>query len=69
VQASTREIGYVGTQGAVVFIMTMVQGSGPPSSIIPGIERLAGITGGLLIVMTVSMLLAPRLSVEARRLS
>ncbi len=71
VQASTREIGYVGTQGAVVFIMTMVQGSGPPSSIIPGIERLAGITGGLLIVMTVAMLLAPssRPSFAARRLS
>jgi uncharacterized membrane protein YccC len=59
VQGSTRAIGYVGTQGAVVFIMTMVQGSGPPSSIIPGFERLAGITGGLFIVMTVALLLAP----------
>ena len=35
-------------QGAVVFIMTMVQGWGPPSSIIPGIERFAGLAGGLL---------------------
>lgn len=59
VQGSTREIGYVGTQGAVVFIMTMVQGSGPPSSIIPGIERFAGITGGLLMVTLVALVLAP----------
>ena len=59
VKGSTREIGYVGTQGAVVFIMTLVQGSGPPSSIIPGIERLAGITGGLLMVTLVALVLTP----------
>ncbi|XUJ32055.1 FUSC family protein [Bradyrhizobium japonicum] len=67
VQASARDIGYVGTQGAVVFIMTMVQGSGPPSSIIPGIERLAGITGGLLIVQIVAILLAPSAARVAAR--
>ncbi|MCS3900007.1 putative membrane protein YccC [Bradyrhizobium japonicum USDA 38] len=67
VQASARDIGYVGTQGAVVFIMTMVQGSGPPSSIIPGIDRLAGITGGLLIVQIVAILLAPSAARVAAR--
>jgi uncharacterized membrane protein YccC len=59
VQNSTRGIGYVGTQGTVVFIMTLVQGWGPPSSIMPGIERFAGITGGLLIVLAVSVLTTP----------
>ena len=59
VQASQRGIGYVGTQGAVVFILTLVQGSGPPNSIIQGIDRLAGITGGLLILLAVSLLTAP----------
>jgi uncharacterized membrane protein YccC len=59
VQNSARGIGYVGTQGGVVFIMTMVQGWGPPSSILPGLERFAGITGGLLIVFAVSVLTAP----------
>jgi uncharacterized membrane protein YccC len=56
VQASARGIGYVGTQGAVVFICTLVQ---PPQSILPGISRFAGITGGLLILLAVSALTAP----------
>ena len=59
VQASQRGIGYVGTQGAVVFISTLVQGWGPPASIFPGLDRFAGITGGLLILLAVSWLTAP----------
>jgi uncharacterized membrane protein YccC len=59
VQASARGIGYVGTQAAVVFILTLVQGSGPPQSILPGIERFAGVTSGLLILLAVSALSAP----------
>jgi uncharacterized membrane protein YccC len=59
VQASRRGIGYVGTQGAVVFISTLVQGWGPPASIAPGLDRFAGITGGLLILLAVSWLTAP----------
>ncbi len=59
VQGSTRGLGYVGTQGAVVFILTLVQGAGPPESILPGIERFAGVIGGLLILLVVSLLLAP----------
>jgi uncharacterized membrane protein YccC len=59
IQASERGVGYVGTQGAVVFICTLIQGAGPPTSILPGIERLAGITGGLLILLVVSLLTAP----------
>jgi uncharacterized membrane protein YccC len=58
VQGSTRGISYVGTQGAVVFMMTLVQGFGPPNSILAGVERFAGITGGLLIVLAVSVLTA-----------
>jgi uncharacterized membrane protein YccC len=59
VQASTRGISYVGTQGAVVFILTLVQGPGPPTNILPGIERIAGITGGLVILLAVLVLTAP----------
>jgi uncharacterized membrane protein YccC len=59
VQGSTRGIGYIGTQAAVVFILTLVQGSGPPQSILPGIDRFAGVTGGLLILLAVSALSAP----------
>jgi uncharacterized membrane protein YgaE (UPF0421/DUF939 family) len=59
VQSSARGIGYIGTQGAVVFISTLVQGWGPPTGIAAGLERFAGITGGLLIVTVVSILAAP----------
>ena len=58
VQNSTRGISYVGTQGAVVFIMTLVQGSGPPTSIMAGVDRFAGVTGGTLLVLAVSLLTA-----------
>ena len=58
VQNSKRCIGYVGTQGGVVFIMTLVQGFGPPESIVVGMERFAGITGGLAITLAVSVLTA-----------
>jgi uncharacterized membrane protein YccC len=59
VQGSTRGIGYVGTQAAVVFITTLVQDWGPPSSIFPGIERLAGIAGGLVILFVITVVTAP----------
>jgi uncharacterized membrane protein YccC len=59
VQASARGVGYAGTQGAVVFIMTLVQNGGPPASILPGIDRFAGIACGLVILLAISFLLAP----------
>jgi hypothetical protein len=59
VQASERGVSYAGIQAAVVFIMTLVQGSGPPSSILPGIERFAGILGGLGVMLVMGLLLWP----------
>jgi uncharacterized membrane protein YccC len=59
VHSSRRGIGYVGTQGAVVFMCTLVQGGGPPSDIAPGLDRFAGITGGLVILLAVSLVAAP----------
>jgi uncharacterized membrane protein YccC len=59
VQSSRRGIGYVGTQGAVVFITMLVQDWGPPTSILQGIDRFAGISGGLVILLLVSLLTAP----------
>ena len=50
---------YIGTQATVVFMMTLIQGSGPPSSIMPGIDRFVGITGGLAALLAVSLLLWP----------
>ena len=52
-------IGYAGTQATVVYIMTLVQGVGPPTSLLPGIERFVGITGGITVLLIVSLVLWP----------
>lgn len=59
IQMGRHGIPYVGTQFAFVFVVTMVQGLAPPDSIMPGVDRFAGITGGLGILMVVSLLLWP----------
>jgi uncharacterized membrane protein YccC len=59
VQGSQLGISYIGIQGAVVFISTLVQGTGPPVSVLPGIDRLVGIIGGMVILLMVSLLTAP----------
>jgi uncharacterized membrane protein YccC len=57
IQGSARGIGYFGTQAAVVFMMTLVQGEGPPDSILPGLNRLAGIIIGVTTLFFVTLLL------------
>ncbi|PPD43381.1 MAG: hypothetical protein CTY15_10160 [Methylocystis sp.] len=59
IQTSARGTGYVGTQISIAFIMTLVQGFGPPLSIWPGAERFAGILIGLVILLLVSLVLWP----------
>jgi uncharacterized membrane protein YccC len=59
IQSGPHGVGYVGTQAAFVFIVTLIQGAAPPTSIMPGIDRFAGIVGGLGILWTVSLLLGP----------
>jgi uncharacterized membrane protein YccC len=66
VQASERGIGYVGTQGTVVFMMTLIQGNGPPTSILPGIDRFTAITCGLISLLVMSLLLQPGLLLPGR---
>ena len=57
VQIGKHGVGYVGTQAAFVFIVTLIQGAAPPDSILPGVDRFIGITGGLAILLIVSLLL------------
>ena len=59
IQSSKRGVGYIGTQAGIVFIVTLIQGAAPPTSILPGIDRFAGITGGLVVLQLVSLLLWP----------
>jgi uncharacterized membrane protein YccC len=57
IQSSSRGIGYLGTQAAVVFMLTLVQGDGPPTSIMPALDRFAGITIGISTLFVVCLLL------------
>lgn len=64
IQLGKHDVGYIGTQAAFVFIVTLIQGPAPPTSIMPGIDRFVGIMGGLAILLTVSLMLWPN---EAER--
>jgi uncharacterized membrane protein YccC len=57
--ASTRGMGYAGIQACMAFIVTLVQGNGPPDSMVPGVSRLAGITGGILVLLAISLVVWP----------
>ena len=59
IQIGRHGVGYLGTQLAFVYVITLVQGAAPPTSIMPGIDRFVGIAGGLGILMMVSLLLWP----------
>jgi uncharacterized membrane protein YccC len=58
-QASARGVGYVGTQAAVVFIITMVQGWSPADSILPAIDRFTGTACGLAVLLAVTAVIWP----------
>lgn len=51
---------YVGTQGGVALIMAMASGNGPPETLQPALDRLAGVLLGTALVIGVSLLLANR---------
>ena len=40
---------YVGTQGGIAFIMSLVTGNGPPNSLAPATNRLGGMMFGVLV--------------------
>jgi uncharacterized membrane protein YccC len=45
---------YTGTQGGLALIMAMVTGNGPPNTIVPVVNRIAGIMLGVLVFMCVA---------------
>jgi len=59
IQLGKHGVGYLGTQSAFVYVITLIQGPAPPTSIMPGIDRFIGIAGGLGILLLVSLLLWP----------
>lgn len=58
IQTGTTGVSYVGTQAMFAYLMSMVQGQGPPDSISPGLERLVGVMGGLSILFIVTLILS-----------
>src|SRR5262245_12680559 len=59
IQVGKHGVGYVGTQAAFAFVITLIQGAAPPNSIMPGLDRFIGISGGLGILLIVSLLIWP----------
>lgn len=59
IQNGRHGVGYLGTQAAFVFIVTLIQGPAPPTSIMPGVDRFVGIVGGMAILLVISLMLWP----------
>jgi uncharacterized membrane protein YccC len=53
---------YVGLQGGFAFILAMVTGLGPPDTIEPVVERVAGMLIGVVILLAVVAILRPALT-------
>jgi uncharacterized membrane protein YccC len=58
IQTGTTGVSYIGTQAMFAYVMSMVQGQGPPDSISPGFERLIGVMGGLSVLFVVTLVLS-----------
>jgi uncharacterized membrane protein YccC len=58
IQTGGTGMSYIGTQAMFAYLMSMVQGQGPPDTIAPGFERLVGVTGGLSILFVITLILS-----------
>jgi uncharacterized membrane protein YccC len=58
IQTGTEGVSYLGTQAMFAFVMSMVQGQGPPETISPGFERLVGVVSGLLLLLVITLVLS-----------
>jgi uncharacterized membrane protein YccC len=58
IQNGSTGISYIGTQAMFAYLMSMIQGQGPPDTIAPGLERLVGVMGGLTILFIVTLVLS-----------
>jgi uncharacterized membrane protein YccC len=58
IQTGTTGVSYIGAQAMFAYLMSMMQGQGPPDSISPGFERLVGVMGGLSVLFVVTLILS-----------
>jgi uncharacterized membrane protein YccC len=54
IQNGTQGVSYCGSQFALAFLVTFVQGSGAPDQILPALERLEGVVIGLIVLNAVT---------------
>ncbi|MFG1422612.1 FUSC family protein [Roseixanthobacter liquoris] len=59
IKHGTGDASYSGHQAAIALLMSMVQGLAPSADILPAIDRLIGIVGGILVVVSAQALVAP----------
>ena len=58
IQTGSTGISYVGIQAGLAFVLSMIQGQGPPLSPIPGIDRFAGIIAGLAVLLIITIVMS-----------
>jgi uncharacterized membrane protein YccC len=58
IQSGSTGISYVGIQAGLAFLLSMIQGQGPPLSPTPGIDRFAGIMAGLSVLLIITMIIS-----------
>jgi uncharacterized membrane protein YccC len=58
IQSGSTGISYVGIQAGLAFLLSMIQGQGPPLSPTPGIDRFAGIMAGLSVLLVITMVIS-----------
>jgi uncharacterized membrane protein YccC len=64
VQTGRHGISGVGVQAAVALILALVQGWGQPASLLPALDRIAGMFGAIGLLLVVNLLLGPPIGVQ-----
>ncbi len=63
-QSGRHGLSGLSTQAAVAFILTLVHDWGPPSSLAPAIERLAGMFGAIILLLLINLMMGPPVGAE-----
>ena len=58
IQSGKTGISDVGTQAGLAFLLSVIQGQGPPTSPTPGLDRFAGIMAGLSVLLVITMIIS-----------
>jgi hypothetical protein len=59
IEHGTSPFAYVGTQAGIAFLIAVVQGPAASSDIMPAIDQLCGVIGGIAVAGAVTIALAP----------